>query len=935
MRMESTGHATPGRSRGEAWAIWIGVALTALAYGWSLVAVNPRLADRSPLDHYAYLTDALLSGQLDLKVQPDPQLAQLANPYAGSQDIPALHDATYFGGRYYLYFGPTPVVLLLAPWHVLTRTYLIEGAATVVFSFAGFLIGAYLWVGWKRRFLPRLADYWTGFAIIMLGMGNYVFFLIQTPMVYQVPISCAYACLMASLGFVISALRSDSTSGQAHRLGLASAALGLAVGARPNYLFMLPALGLPLYGLWRQARQREGPNSPGCRLLVIWTLAPAGAIGAILAAYNWARFGDFLEFGVKYQLASMDVHEMKLTGLGYLPAGLRDLLFSAPNYFSHFPFLSESADAFGVLPWAPFALAALAFPLTLLDQERRSRLWVLCGGFLLLSCVLNFFALCLVAFRNDRYAVDFLPAAIWLGLVVMAAALTAPRRIWRLCGVLLAFAAGFTLVHSVLLALSLRPHATLAGVLNRPVAAIEGLAGVRYGPLQLDLKFPETPVVGRSEELLSMADGADVLYVDQPDEAHVQFRFFHRGVGGPSSDPIAVDRGRIHALVLDLGALYPPSEHPLFAGWPDSLVDALHRRLLISLDGKTILDRSVDYYTNDYFHTRIGTAIAIPTGENPFSGTLLNVRRATMPLRAQVAPVAIQGPIRITLRFPDFASIFGEPLISTGRSGAGDLVYVTYLGPGLVRFGHDCWNYGPAETRSVSFNPMDEQTVDVDMGSLRPGQPTSADGRTLFQLRFNGQLIASAYRPFHPSLPVDVAFGYNAIRASTASATFSGPEFRTRPIAPFAPPPPVVAAGGAVRLTVRFPTTRTGERDPLLVTGRAGGADAVYVVYDDDTHVKFGYGHTGAPSQEGPPIAVDYGFVHEVTIHTDSLGLPGARARGRVRIECDGDEALDAPGATYPAPSGQVALGSNPVGAPGCGEQFKGILSLAEQSPSF
>lgn len=934
MRTVVIGHATK-RRRGEAIAFWLGIGLTALAYGWTLLAVNPRIADRSPLDHYAYLTDALLSGQLHLKVQPDPQLAQLANPYSGSQDIPTLHDASYFEGRYYLYFGPTPVLLLLGPWHLLTRTYLFEGPATVVFAFAGFLIGSCLWLAWKREFLPGLADYWTGFAIIMLGLGNYVFFLIQTPMVYEVPISCAYACLMASLGFVISALRSDSNSGQAHRLGLASAALGLAVGARPDYLFALPALCLPLLGLWWQARRRKGPSSPECRRLVIWTLAPAGAIGVILAAYNWARFGDPLEFGVKYQLASMDVHGMKLTDISYLSGGLQIYLFSAPHYFSHFPFLSQSADAFGVLPWAPFALAALAFPLTLLNPLRRGRLWVLCGGFLLLGSLLTFFSLCTVAFRNDRYAVDFLPAATWLGLVVMAAALTAVRRAWRVCGVLLAIAAGFTLVHSLLLALSLRPHATLAGALNRPVAAMEKLAGVRYGPLELDLRFPEIPVAGRSEELLSMAGGADVLYVDQPDEAHVQFRFFHRGVGGPSSDPIAIDRGRVHSLTLDLGALYPPSEHPLFAGWPENLVDALHRRLLVTFDGATILDRSVDYYPNDYYHTRVGAAIAAKAGETPFSGELLNVRHGPMPLPSQVASVSLQGPIRITLRFPDFAAVYGEPLVSTGRSGAGDLVYVTYLGPGLVRFGHDCWNFGPAETRTVSFNPLEEQTVDVDMGSLRPGQPATADGRTLFQLRFNGQLLASTYRPFHPSVPVDVAFGFNAIRASTASASFSGPEFRTKPIAPFAPPPPVVAAGGPVRMTVRFPTARTGAREPLLGTGHSGAADAAYVVYDDDTHVSFGYSHSGEAPREGPPVAVDYGFVHEVIIHMDSLNPPGERPRGRVRIECDDDEVLDFPGSTYSAAGGPVAIGSNTVGAPECEAQFSGIVSLVEQSPSF
>jgi hypothetical protein len=500
-----------------------------------------------------------------------------------------------------------------------------------------------------------------------------------------------------------------------------------------------------------------------------------------------------------------------------------------------------------------------------------------------------------------------------------------------MCGAVLALAAGFTLVHSLLLGLSLRPHSLIAGALNRPAAKIEELAGVRYGPLLLDIRFPQNPVIGRGEQLLSLAGGADVLYVDEPDEGHVQLRFFHRGVGGPSSDPVAVDRGRVHTLVLDMGALYPPAEHPLFAGWPENLVDALHRRLVLTLDGNTVLDRSVDYYANDYFHTRIGPAIPAVAGEALFSGTLLNVRRAQMPLPGQVAAGKLEGPVRITLRFPDFVSIYGEPLVSTGRSGAGDLVYVTYLGPGLVRFGHDCWNYGPAETAAVSFNPLEEQTVDVDMGSLRPGQSASADGRTLFQLRFNGRLMASTYRPFHASEPVDVAYGFNAIGASTASASFSGPEFRTRPIPPFGPPA-LAAGAGPMRLTVRFPTAKTGAREPLLATGRAGAADTVYVVYLDDTHVSFGYSHSGAGALESAPVAVDYGFAHEVTIGMGSLD---PRGRGDVRIACDGDEVLEAAAPAHPAPGGQIAVGANPYGAPVCEASFTGVLTLAEQSPSF
>jgi hypothetical protein len=111
-------------------------------------------------------------------------------------------------------------------------------------------------------------------------------------------------------------------------------------------------------------------------------------------------------------------------------------------------------------------------------------------------------------------------------------------------------------------------------------------------------------------------------------------------------------------------------------------------------------------------------------------------------------------------------------------------VYVTYLAPGLVRFGHDCWNHGSIETEPVKFDPAKEQTVEVDMGSISKPPRTSDDASTPFRLTFNGQILISTLRPCHPTEPVDIVFGYNAIHASTAAASFTGPEFRAKSIAP-------------------------------------------------------------------------------------------------------------------------------------------------------
>src|SRR5580658_4352592 len=60
----------------------------------------------TPSDYYGLATDALLSGQTALKLEPRPELKALSNPYAGSLNQPyRAIDLSYFKGRYYFYWG--------------------------------------------------------------------------------------------------------------------------------------------------------------------------------------------------------------------------------------------------------------------------------------------------------------------------------------------------------------------------------------------------------------------------------------------------------------------------------------------------------------------------------------------------------------------------------------------------------------------------------------------------------------------------------------------------------------------------------------------------------------------------------------------------------------------------------------------------------------
>ncbi|HEX3728511.1 MAG TPA: hypothetical protein VHV47_01815, partial [Opitutaceae bacterium] len=120
----------PGRSpaanrREWIWAAAI-LAVAAWFYLWTATTgANPLSFTLQSDDLYNRLADGFLHGRLSFLDQPPPELAQLSNPYDPAQNAPYVryHDVSYFHGRYYLYFGPTPL-LLLVPWRALTHTYL-------------------------------------------------------------------------------------------------------------------------------------------------------------------------------------------------------------------------------------------------------------------------------------------------------------------------------------------------------------------------------------------------------------------------------------------------------------------------------------------------------------------------------------------------------------------------------------------------------------------------------------------------------------------------------------------------------------------------------------------------------------------------------------------------------------------------------------------
>ncbi|MGO9246017.1 MAG: tetratricopeptide repeat protein [Verrucomicrobiia bacterium] len=412
-------------------------------------------------NYYNLLVQGFRGGQLNLKIGVPPGLAQLADPYDPSARAryPEVSDMSYYKGKLYLYFGVSPALILFWPYVALTGRYLPEYDAVVIFCLVGFLVSVGLLRALWRRYFADVGVVVVATGTLALGMATLVPVMLSTCDVWEVPISCGYALTMLALAAIWKALHEPERTSR--WLVAASAAYGLAVGARPSLLFGAVALLVPVAQAWRERRQ--------VRAVLTAASVPIALIGLGLMLYNALRFNNPFEFGLHYQLAGERHVTRQFFNLHYLWFNFRVYFLEPARWSSRFPFVHDIAvpplpagygwveHAFGVLTNIPLAWLALAVPLAWRGRGGPTgsvlRGFVLAVALLFGMCALTLALCCWAALR---YEVDFLPALLLLAVVGILSLerVLSDRPVWRRSvrwgwGLLLGFSVAFNLLASV------------------------------------------------------------------------------------------------------------------------------------------------------------------------------------------------------------------------------------------------------------------------------------------------------------------------------------------------------------------------------------------------------------------------------------------------------------------------------------------------------
>lgn len=117
-----------------------------------------------------------------------------------------------------------------------------------------------------------------------------------------------------------------------------------------------------------------------------------------------------------------------------------------------------------------------------------------------------------------------------------------------------------------------------------------------------------------------------------------------------------------------------------------------------------------------------------------------------------------------------------QPLVVTGETGRGDLLYVRTQPDGRLVFGLDHWGVGVLEGQPQAVEMAAEHAVVVRMGSFYSSEPKLGLNPPVRQLNVtvDGREVLEGEVDFYRMPTPRVFVGYNPIGGSSTSLYFSG-----------------------------------------------------------------------------------------------------------------------------------------------------------------
>ncbi|MBQ2841706.1 MAG: hypothetical protein IJE72_01565 [Clostridia bacterium] len=380
---------------------------------------------------YIQQFDAFMKGQLHFDVEPTAELLALENPYNPDMrnGIYYLYDRAFFEGKYYSYFGIAPIILIYFPFYFITRGLPVDSTVTLILSLITAIHLPLAVVEWAKLRNRNIRPWLTA----VCGAGAFFAssaLIIQrgfTPFYYIASLSgMAFVSVFAF--WLFKALGAKETKKRILYFTFSGLGFALAFLSRVNSVIS-PAIMIAVFVLIYSARKiKEKEIISLFAEMSALALPVIGAAGFFLY-YNYARFGNPLQFGADYQLTIADASLYELGAEGIIPSIIHYFLqpFGLLEEFPYIGFdylrLSDYGryvyidSNFGIFA-LPF-MFALLFSVFIFKNSKASKE----GKALLASGIISLFV---TAFANFclggvifRYTSDISLVAAFLSAVIL------------------------------------------------------------------------------------------------------------------------------------------------------------------------------------------------------------------------------------------------------------------------------------------------------------------------------------------------------------------------------------------------------------------------------------------------------------------------------------------------------------------------------------
>lgn len=288
------------------------------------------------------VAEALAQRQLYFTEEPDEKLLRMENPYDYSlrveNGVSYLFDATYYNGKYYTYFGITPVLLLFLPFYLLTGKFLHTYVASIFFVviFIYLLSVLYHLILKKNISEISVTHYILSYYTLIVGCGGLMLLRGEK---YDVALASALVFVLLS---IIMLYGLQNTRFEKQKLFIGGVSTGLIVLSKPNFIVYYIIIFYMLINYLKNKTWKEICSK------IMFFIVPLGGCAIFQMLYNFYRFDHILEFGNQYQVGA-NIQMFNYFSILKILKGLFAYFFTLPRInIGEFPFITIQKGVEGI-----------------------------------------------------------------------------------------------------------------------------------------------------------------------------------------------------------------------------------------------------------------------------------------------------------------------------------------------------------------------------------------------------------------------------------------------------------------------------------------------------------------------------------------------------------------------------------------------------------